>query len=187
MRAIFWTPPPPGTSPSFTSGNPNFAFPDATTRSQERTSSKPPPSAYPLTAAMTGCGQLSMARYISRPFCWNAKNRPTSKLPYPSISAPAINPLPVPVNTTTRMSGRSRSPSKQSVNSAINSSFIAFSFSSRRMVASSTSPRSSTCKYLYEAPIRATPFVERLSSYTPIIKSGSERIYNRYLTSITKR
>ncbi len=50
----------PGVSPSFTSGWPNFAVSAASRTVQAMASSQPPPSAKPLTAAMTGLPRCSM-------------------------------------------------------------------------------------------------------------------------------
>ena len=47
-------PPPPAIRPRLTSGSPNRAVSAATTRSQANASSKPPPTAAPFTAAITG-------------------------------------------------------------------------------------------------------------------------------------
>ena len=53
-------PPAPATRPRFTSGTPNVALSDATTRSQASTSSVPPASAGPSTAAITGLVALAL-------------------------------------------------------------------------------------------------------------------------------
>src|SRR5690606_35355276 len=57
-RGMAWpmrkTPPAPAIRPRCTSGRPNSALSEATTRSLARASSVPPPRAVPLTAAMTG-------------------------------------------------------------------------------------------------------------------------------------
>jgi hypothetical protein len=58
------SPPASGTRPSVTSVSANSACEAATTRSAARTSSKPPPRARPLTAAMTG---LPMSKNSVRP------------------------------------------------------------------------------------------------------------------------
>lgn len=47
-------PPIPGINPKLTSGNPKYAFSDAITISHNNASSNPPPSAFPLTAAIIG-------------------------------------------------------------------------------------------------------------------------------------
>jgi len=57
VRGKRWVPPPPGIMPIFTSGWPNFADSPAMMTSQVMASSQPPPSAKPLTAAITGFGQ----------------------------------------------------------------------------------------------------------------------------------
>ncbi len=58
-RRMFCVPPPPGTSPSVTSGSPKTAVSSATIRSQDNANSVPPPSAKPNTAATVGCGRFS--------------------------------------------------------------------------------------------------------------------------------
>ena len=47
-------PPNPGINPKLISGNINYAFYVATIISQSKANSKPPPKAFPLTAAMIG-------------------------------------------------------------------------------------------------------------------------------------
>ena len=53
-RGSRWVPPPPGISPSVTSGTPKRARGSATIRSQTSMNSKPPPTALAWTAATTG-------------------------------------------------------------------------------------------------------------------------------------
>lgn len=47
-------PPIPGISPRLTSGSPKYEFSDAIIISERRANSKPPPKAFPLTAATIG-------------------------------------------------------------------------------------------------------------------------------------
>lgn len=54
IRDSLWVPPIPGIKPKFNSGRAKYAFSVARIISHMRASSKPPPSALPLTAAMTG-------------------------------------------------------------------------------------------------------------------------------------
>ena len=56
-------PPAPGMMPSLISGWPNFALSAAMMKSHIIASSQPPPSAKPLTAAITG---LRMLRMVSQ-------------------------------------------------------------------------------------------------------------------------
>jgi hypothetical protein len=53
-------PPLPGSRPNLTSGRPNLAFGEARRRWQAMASSRPPPSAYPLMAAITGLVMFSI-------------------------------------------------------------------------------------------------------------------------------
>lgn len=53
-RISRWTPPAVAARPTLGSGSANAAFSDATIRSHANAISKPPPSARPLTAAITG-------------------------------------------------------------------------------------------------------------------------------------
>ena len=55
-RGSRWVPPAPGMMPSRISGWPTLAFSPSTRKSAHRASSRPPPSAYPVIAAMTGLG-----------------------------------------------------------------------------------------------------------------------------------
>ena len=55
-RGRRWVPPPPGMTPSRTSGSPKRASSAQTRKSQASASSSPPPRAYPLTAAMVARG-----------------------------------------------------------------------------------------------------------------------------------
>ncbi len=66
-------PPPPGTSPSFVSGSPRRALSAAITGSQASTSSKPPPSANPCTAAITGFRNDAIRSVTLRPMSMNAR------------------------------------------------------------------------------------------------------------------
>lgn len=57
-----YVPPAPGIVPNFNSGKPNLAFEDAIIISHIRANSKPPPSAYPETAAIIGFLQVVVKR-----------------------------------------------------------------------------------------------------------------------------
>src|SRR5215469_423946 len=95
-------PPAPATSPRLTSGRPNLASSLATTRSQASTSSNPPASAYPSTAAITGlAGGFSTIPPKPRPAAIGAS--PARK---PLRSIPALKVPPAPVSTRTLTSAR---------------------------------------------------------------------------------
>ncbi len=66
LRASNWVPPQPGTSPTLASGSPSCAVASTAITSQLSASSQPPPSAYPCTAAITGCGSASSAPNAAR-------------------------------------------------------------------------------------------------------------------------
>ena len=96
-------PPKPGVMPSVTSGWATFAPSPARRISQQSASSNPPPSAYPLIAAMVGTRRSSSALNA---LCATAANRFApfaSKSAISPMSAPAINAFcPVPVTMSTR-------------------------------------------------------------------------------------
>src|SRR5262249_51081567 len=60
-RGSRWVPPAPGMMPSRISGWPSWAPSPATRKSAHSASSRPPPSAYPVTAATTGLPILATA------------------------------------------------------------------------------------------------------------------------------
>ena len=106
-RVRRWVPPAPGIRPRRISGWPNRAVSEATMMSQSMASSHPPPSAYPLTAAITG---LPIRRIRSH--CWNRYARTMSAgvaSTNSCTSAPAANARGLPVTTRHRTaSSRSR-------------------------------------------------------------------------------
>ncbi len=142
-RALLWpircgrrcVPPKPGMSPRFISGCPKRAFSLAMIRSHASASSRPPPSAKPLTAAITGIGRsskLSITRWPRR-----EKSSPSAAdiFDIAAISAPATNarsPAPVRISTRTDESWRT-----SRITRAISSStsrFNAFSAAGRLTV-----------------------------------------------------
>src|SRR5580698_1319085 len=96
-------------SPRFISGCPKRALSLATIRSHASANSRPPPSAKPLTAAMTGIGRsskLSITRWPRR-----EKSSPSTAdiFAIAAISAPATKALsPAPVTMSTRTEGSCR-------------------------------------------------------------------------------
>src|SRR5487761_1249916 len=137
-------PPAPAARPRVTSGRPNCASSLATTRSQESTSSKPPASAYPSTAAITG---LSGGRSVMPP-----NPRPPavglSPVRNPFRSMPAQNVPPAPVRMRTRTSLRVSRSSMAAAMPAETAPLTAFRASGRLIVMtatpSSTSMRTSS-------------------------------------------
>src|SRR3984893_11223023 len=105
-------PRPRGIRPSLTSGWPNFAFSTAIRMVQAIAVSQPPPSANPLTAAITGLPRSSIRSRTSWPkrldcSASNAVTRASSLM-----SAPAMNALlPAPVRMTPRTAASSRASS----------------------------------------------------------------------------
>lgn len=73
-------PPPPGMTPSLTSGTPNLADSPATTMSQASASSQPPPKATPSTAAITGLGKVPRSAHRSPPPAVRGPNSDSSRV-----------------------------------------------------------------------------------------------------------
>ena len=108
--------------------------------SQLIASSLPPPSAKPLTAAMTGMGKLSIIRNTSLPSLPKASPSALVMVLMEPMSAPATKLLsPSPVRTMQRMADWSTA-SKAAFRSARTSGFRAFSAFGRSMVMISTAP-----------------------------------------------
>ena len=108
--------------------------------SQLIASSLPPPSAKPLTAAMTGMGKLSIIRNTSLPSLPKASPSALVMVLMEPMSAPATKLLsPSPVRTIQRMADWSTA-SKAAFRSARTSGFRAFSAFGRSMVIISTAP-----------------------------------------------
>ena len=110
----------PGIIPSVASGLPNLACLTAMRKSAAIASSSPPPSVWPLIAAITGCGRVAIFSNTSIPRM--IQSRPMScgvRLPQASISPPVQKKRPLARNTTARVS---RSPRNSSAMSARRSS-----------------------------------------------------------------
>ena len=110
---------------------------DAIFTSHTCTNSHAPPSAYPLTAAMTGLLRFHTIRNVSM-LCFSRERRPSTDSGSPdgplaslSMSNPAENARPAPVRITTRTSGSASMASIASRNSDISVGLRAFSFSGR--------------------------------------------------------
>src|SRR2546425_2711270 len=105
-------PPPPGGMPRVTSGWPNLAFSEASLMVHAMAVSHPPPSAKPLTAAITGLPRFSIRSSTACPkrldCCAATGVIRASSL----MSAPAMNALsPLPVRMTPRTAASSRASS----------------------------------------------------------------------------
>ena len=117
-------------TPKLTSGNPILALSLAILKWQAIANSKPPPSANPLTAAITGVLKFSIkSNNISCPFFANFVPSFTLKSANSEISAPATKAFsPLPVKIITRISSSSSALSNASCNSLIVARFNAFNF-----------------------------------------------------------
>ncbi len=89
--------------PRLTSGWPNTAFSDATTKSHASASSQPPPSAKPFTSAITGNGAISSARSVSWPLSAKSRIASIGIALIAAMSAPATKARsPPPVTSRQR-------------------------------------------------------------------------------------
>ena len=132
-------PPAPAMRPRLASGMPKVACSAATTRSHESMISKPPASADPFTAAMSGLGN---SRWVSPP---KPPLAPMMSPPSPLLKAlrsmPALKALsPLPVTTTTQQSGSSASSSMEPDMARLTGPLMALRASGRLMVRISTCP-----------------------------------------------
>src|SRR5712691_2782459 len=99
-------PPKPGMSPRLISGCPRRARSAATSRSQASASSRPPPSATPLRAPITGSASASTAAIASCPRREKAAPSSGAIAAIAAMSAPAENARsPAPVSTRARSPG----------------------------------------------------------------------------------
>ena len=106
-------PPPPGRRPSFTSGWPNLALSAAIRMVHAIAVSQPPPSAKPLTAAITGLPRFSMRSSTSWPKRLDRSASIAVACASSPMSAPAMNALsPAPVRMTPSTVASSRASSK---------------------------------------------------------------------------
>ena len=111
-------------------------------------SSHPPPSAKPLTAAMTGLGQVSILRNTSCPARARALAS-TGVWPDSSeMSAPATNARPAPVSITPAIASSTRISSIACPSSSIVASFKALSLSGRLTVRVATRSATSSVRNL---------------------------------------
>ena len=107
-RASLCVPPNPGVMPRPTSGCPKTAFSEQIRMSQLMLISHPPPRAKPLTAAITGIGNVSNLRKISFPFLPKASPSAFVNVLISPMSAPATKDFsPAPVKTRQRTASRS--------------------------------------------------------------------------------
>ena len=133
-RASLWVPPNPGVIPRPTSGCPNTALSEQILISQLMEISHPPPNANPLTAAITGIGNVSSLRNTSFPFLPKASPSAFVNVLISAISAPATKdfcPAPVRIKHLTSLR---LTASSVAFNSSSTWEFNAFSAFSRLMV-----------------------------------------------------
>ena len=120
--------------PSPTSGCPNIAFSEQIRISQLIAISHPPPSAKPLTAAITGIGNFSSFRNTSFPFFPKASPSAFVRELISAMSAPATKDFsPAPVRIKARISSRSTA-SRTSSSSPSTALFKALSAFGREIV-----------------------------------------------------
>src|SRR5215472_13904080 len=147
VRGQRWVPPAPGMMPRLISGCPKRAVSPATIRSHISASSQPPPSAYPLTAAIRGF--VNAAMRAQRPVWsrWSCSTGPRSDMS--PMSAPAANTRGPPVRTTARTSWSASKRSSAALSSSISAGLSAFRTRGRLSVTTPTAPwrSTSTCSY----------------------------------------
>ncbi len=131
-------PPPAATKPRLTSGIPNFAVRDATTRSVASTTSVPPAKAYPSTAAISGFRGGRSVNPIPRPGI--ATTSPAANA-FRSIPEQKLPPAPVMI--ATERSSLLSSSSTASARPWLTARFTAFRASGRLIVMTRMRPRRS--------------------------------------------
>ena len=144
----------PGVRPSLTSGWPNFAVSAASRTVQAIASSHPPPSANPLTAAMTGFPSRSIRSNTPCPS--SACALPASGVSVESslMSAPATNAFsPAPVRMTTRTASSACSARIACPSSASVAALSALSTFGRLTVTVARAPSSSTRRLFVRHPV----------------------------------
>ena len=145
-RGSLWLSPQPGRMPTRACVSANFARLEAMIMSQARASSKPPVTAWPLTAAMMGPSKDAIAS--TTPLWAPSVIRSASLCPSSLRSKPAQKARPAPVRTATRIAGSawiSRKASVIAARSALESAFIESGrFSVRLAIASFLSRRSTS-------------------------------------------
>ena len=137
-------PPPPANRPRLTSGSPNSAWSEATTRSHPSRSSRPPPTAVAFAAPTTGFAHPPRR---NRRYAAVASESPEPRRPSLKSrrSIPAQNALsPVPVITIAWTAGSPSAASTPPPMPASTAWLSALRASGRLMRSTRTAPRSST-------------------------------------------
>ena len=129
-------PPAAAASPRLTSGIPNVASSEATTRSQDSTSSHPPASAGPSTAAISGFdgGRWVMPANPRSPTCGRSPRRKALR------SMPALKNPPAPVRMPATSASSSSSSSSAAAIPSATAVFTEFRAFGRSMVMISVVP-----------------------------------------------
>src|SRR6266540_1595222 len=164
VRVSRWVPPAPGIRPTLISGWPKRAVSDATMMSHCIASSQPPPSANPLTAAMSGF-EIALIRSHSATRLlvsieigvWTENSL---------RSAPAANTFGPPVRTIARMLSSRSSSSSAATSSSISGPLRALSCFGRLSVMTPTGPSRST--RMYSNAIRTSWSLQRFERRHPI-------------------
>ncbi len=134
--------------PSFTSGVPRRALSEAMRTWQAMASSQPPPSAKPLTAAITGLPRSSMRSSTFWPRIERSLPSTGDCVASSAMSAPATKAFsPAPVRITPRMAASAPMAVNAASSSSTVRSFSAFSLSGRLMVTIATPSRLSTVRF----------------------------------------
>ena len=141
-------PPKPGMTPRLISGWPSFAVSAAMRSVHDIAISRPPPSAKPLSSAMTGFPRRSTPRII----CWPAREKRSASAggsdANSEMSAPATNAFcPDPVSTTTRTDASAPAAENAPASSAMVALFSALSLSGRLIVMRRTPAPSSISRF----------------------------------------
>ena len=132
------TPPESATMPSLTSGRANSAVSLASIRSAASASSKPPPMARPLTAAITGLPKLkNSVKPPKPPGPWWASMASPSVAP--AKSHPAEKKRPVPVRMATRKLGSSCSLANAAYSARLVGTLMALALGRFRVMVSTPS------------------------------------------------
>src|SRR5262249_46337512 len=137
-------PPSINGTPQRRQNTPNTASRAAMRRSHQSASSRPPATAYPSTAAITGFDNKSRLKPIG-------PSPSSSRRSIRSGSASALGPAPAqkippaPVSTATERSSSASKRRKAAARAAAVSRSIELRASNRLKVTTATSPRSSTC------------------------------------------
>ena len=150
-------PPLPGRLPIFASVSPKRAPVEAMRMSQASAISRPPPTATPLSAAITGLLKLSSGavRRGRVTMVLAAMLECTATLPGVARSTPAQNAVPAPVRITTRTAISSSKPANAFASASRVASSMALRLSGRLKVRQATPASRVISRLLTTAPPRS--------------------------------